>query len=329
MKRKLLTLLALALSANVFSAIDPNTVEVKFDGNTATVTMAENIKAYVAVASGTSSHVKLLQAESFAGVDATADNEDGEIIYVLSGTSSDGEFYLEGAFKCSVELNGLTLTNPSGPAINLQNGKRCSVTAKKGTTSTLVDGVNEDFNGCYHCKGHTKFKGKGVLNVTGNSKHAIYSKEYLEIKNLTLNITSSVKDAIHCKEYFLMESGTVTINSAGDDGIQVELANDPVTGIIADHEDENTGNFYMEGGTLTINNYADKAVKADGELKITGGKRVFNENDMLAHAGIADQWADAAAVSFYDLNGRRISQPQLRGIYIERRGDKTIKRIVR
>ena len=81
MKRKLLTLLALALSANVFSAIDPNTVEVKFDGNTATVTMAENIKAYVAVASGTSSHVKLLQAESFAGVDATADNEDGEIIY--------------------------------------------------------------------------------------------------------------------------------------------------------------------------------------------------------------------------------------------------------
>ena len=329
MKRKLLTLLALALSANVFSAIDPNTVEVNFDCNTATVTMAENIKAYVAVASGTSSHVKLLQAESFAGVDATADNEDGEIIYVLSGTSSDGEFYLEGAFKCSVELNGLTLTNPSGPAINLQNGKRCSVTAKKGTTSTLVDGVNEDFNGCYHCKGHTKFKGKGILNVSGNSRHAIYSKEYLEIKNLTLNITSSVKDAIHCKEYFLMESGTVTINSAGDDGIQVELANDPVTGIIADHEDENTGNFYMEGGTLTINNYADKAVKADGELKITGGKRVFNENDMLAHAGIADQWADAAAASFYDLNGRRISQPQLRGIYIERRGDKTIKRIVR
>ena len=329
MKRKLLTLLALVFSVGAFSAIDPNTVEVKFDGSSATVIVASNISAYVKVTSGTSSHVKLVQAESFAGVDANADNEDGEIIYVLSGTSTDGEFYMEGAFKCSVELNGLTLTNPNGPAINIQNGKRCSVTAKKGTTSTLVDGANGDFNGCYHSKGHTKFKGKGTLNVTGNSKHAVYSKEYIEIKNLTLNITGSVKDAIHCKEYFLMESGTVTINSAGEDGIQVELANDPVTGIIADHEDENTGNFYMEGGTLTINNYTGKAVKADGDIKLTGGKRNFDENDMQTQAGIDDMLTDDAAASFYDLNGRRIFQPQHRGIYIERRGSKTIKRIVK
>lgn len=329
MKRKLLTLLAVALSASAFSAIEPNTVEVRFNGNSATVTMASNISAYVTVSSGTSSHVKLVQAESFMGINPTVDNEDGEIIYVLSGTSADGEFYLEGAFKCQVELNGLTLTNPSGPAINIQNGKRCSVTAKKGTTSTLADGANKDFNGCYHSKGHTKFKGKGTLNVTGNSRHAVYSKEYIEIKNLTLNISSAVKDGIHCKEYFLMESGTVNINSASDDGIQVELANDPVTGIISGHEDENTGNFYMEGGTLTISSYTDKAVKADGELKMTGGKRNFNEDDMLPYAGIDDQWAVAAAASYYDLNGRRIVQPQRRGIYIERCGGKTVKRIVR
>ena len=329
MKRKLLTLLTLTLSANAFCAIDPNTVEVKFNGNTATVTMADNIKSYVTVASGTSSHVKLVQAESFLGIDATIDNEDGEIIYVLSGTSTDGEFYLEGAFKCTVELNGIELTNPSGPAINLQNGKRCSVSAKKGTTNTISDGANDNFNGCYHCKGHTKFKGKGTLNVTGNSAHAVYSKEYVEIKNLTLNITSAVKDGIHCKEYFLMESGTVNINTAGDDGIQVELANDPVTGVIAGHEDENTGNFYMTGGTLTISSYKGKTVKADGDIVITGGKRNYDENDMQSYAGIADQWADATAASFYDLNGRRINQPQLRGIYIERRGNKTIKRIVR
>lgn len=126
-----------------------------------------------------------------------------------------------------------------------------------------------------------------------------------------------------------MESGTVNINSAGEDGVQVELANDPETRIIADHEDENTGNFYMEGGTLTISSYTGKAVKADGELKITGGKRSFSDNDMQAYAGIADQWADADAVSYYDLNGLRISQPKLRGIYIERRGSKTFKRIMR
>jgi len=329
MKRKLLTLLGLALGISTVSAIDANTVEVKFNGNTATVTVASNISAYVKVSSGTSSHVKLVQAESFAGINPTVDNEDGEIIYVLSGTSSDGEFYLEGAFKCSVELNGLTLTNPAGPAINIQNGKRCSVTAKKGTTSTLEDGANDEFNGCYHSKGHTKFKGKGTLNVKGNAKHAIYSKEYIEIKNATLNITGSVKDAIHCKEYFLMESGTVNISSAGEDGIQVELANDPVTGITAEHEEENTGNFYMTGGTLTIANYGDKAVKADGDIQLTGGKREYNANDMEAYSSISDQWADAAPATFYDMNGLRISQPLRRGIYIERRGGKAVKRIVR
>lgn len=327
MKRKLLTLLATVACLNVAHAIDANTVEVKFNGSSATVTVASNISSYVTVSSGTSSHVKILQAESFAGVDATVDNEDGEIIYVLSGTSTDGQFYLEGAYKCTVELNGLTLTNPSGPAINIQNGKRVSVSAKKNTTNTLVDGANDDYNGCYHCKGHTKFKGKGTLNVTGNAKHAVYSKEYIEIKNLTLNITGAVKDGIHCKEYFLMESGTVTISSAGDDGLQVELANDPATSVTTDHEDENTGNFYMEGGTLTISNYAGKAVKTDGDIVNTGGKRNYSESDTQTYAGISDIQGSAVSVQYYDLNGRRISRPQ-HGICIERRGGKAVKRVI-
>lgn len=327
MRRKLLTLLALLVGFSTIKAIDANTVEVKFNGNTATVTMASNISSFVTVSSGTSSHVKLVQAESFTGINPTVDNEDGEIIYVLSGTSTDGEFYLEGAYKCSVELNGLTLTNPSGPAINIQNGKRTSVTAKKGTTSTLEDGANDAFNGCYHSKGHTKFKGKGTLNVKGNSKHAVYSKEYIEIKNLTLNISGSVKDAIHCKEYFLMESGTVTVTSAGEDGIQVELASDPVTAITAGHEDENTGNFYMTGGTLNISGYTGIAVKADGDIKVTGGKRNFSDDDMQAYAGISEQWADDSGASFYDLNGRRVNLPR-RGIYVVRSGGKTMKKIL-
>ena len=183
-------------------AVADNTVEVVYNGTTATVNVASNISQYVTVSSGTSSHVVIKQAENFAGVDATADNEDGEIIYTLSGKSDDGEFYLEGSFKASLELSGLTLTNPNGPAINIQDGKRISVSVQKGTTSTLTDGANEKYNGSFHCKGHTKFKGKGTLNVVGNSKHAIYSKEYMEVKNCTINVTAAVKDAIHCKEIF-------------------------------------------------------------------------------------------------------------------------------
>lgn len=319
MKRTLLSLILATVGSA--SAISSNTVEIVYNGTTATVTVDSNISKYVTVSSGTSSHVVITQSTDFAGVNKTPANTDGEITYSLSGTSTNGSFYLEGSYKCIVQLNGVTLTNPSGPAINIQNGKRIEVSAKSGTTSTLTDGTNETYNGCFHCKGHTKLKGKGTLNVAGNSKHAIYSKEYCEVKNLTLNVTSAVKDGIHCKEYFLMESGTVTINGVGDDGIQVEQdANSPITGSTPKHEDENSGNFYMEGGTLTISNYKGKAIVADGSITYTNNSTLnFDTSDTKILAGIEDLQAHPARIvnGIYDLQGRRLNAvPQRRSVYI-------------
>ena len=329
MKKHLLTLFALMTAGLTALAVSNNTVEIVYNGQTATVTVASNISSYVTVQSGTSSHVKIVQAESFAGVNPTTSNSDGEIIYVLSGTSADGEFYLEGSFKCTVNLNGITLTNPSGPAINIQNGKRVEVSAKSGTTNTLKDGANEEYNGCYHCKGHTKFKGKGTLNVVGNSKHAIYSKEYIEVKNLTINVTGAVKDGIHCKEYFLMESGTVKISGVQEDGVQVEWANAPVTGITTDHEDENTGNFYMTGGTLTISGYSGKAIKADGTITYNGGTRNFDTSDTVINADISEMTVGSAQPQYYTLSGTAVSMPQSGAVYIVRQGSRTYKTIVK
>lgn len=329
MKQILFSVFTFLASVNTALAINNNTVEVKFNGTTATVTVANNISSYITNQSS-GSHVKLVQSENFLGINRTPDNEDGEIIYVLSGTSTNGEFYLEGSFKCTVELNGLTLTNPSGPAINIQNGKRVSVSVKSGTTNTLTDGANDTYNGCFHCKGHTKFKGKGTLNVLGKSKHAVYSKEYIELKNLTLNITAAPKDGIHCKEYFLMESGTVKISGAQDDGIQVELSGDPQTGITAGHDEENTGNFYMLNGTLTISDYGGKAIKTDGTITYSGGKQNFTTSDTEIYAGIETLDADSLSDgSVYDLLGHKLSADncQKGGIYIVRKGGKIMKMI--
>ena len=323
-----LGMMVAAPSSSKANTVEDNTVEIVYSGNSAQVTIADNISSYVTVGSGTSSHVVLTQAENFAGVDANADNEDGEIIYILSGTSTDGEFYMEGAFKCTVELNGITLTNPQGPAINIQNGKRVAVSAQKGTTNTLTDGANDTYNGCFHCKGHTKFKGKGTLTVVGNSKHAIYSKEYMEVKNITINVTAAQKDAIHCKEYFLMESGSINITAAGDDGIQVEQdSKSAITGQTTSHDDENSGNFYQTGGSITISGYAGKAVKADGDISLKGGTRNFTTADTEATAAIAGISAERpSATTVYDLQGRRVSSLG-KGLYIFRNGNKTVKAI--
>ena len=319
--RKLLTSIFACLAGTLtMSAIEDNTVEVIFNGTSATVNIANNISSYVTNQSGSSSHVKLMQSESFSGINASADNEDGEIIYVLSGSTSNGEFYLEGAFKCTVELSGVSITNPSGPAINVQNGKRVSVSIKKSTTNTLTDGANEDYNGAFHSKGHTKFKGKGTLNVVGNSKHGIYSKEYLEIKNCNINITKAVKDGIHCKEYFFMESGNVSISGAGDDGIQVELSGNASTGVMPQHEEEDSGNFYMANGTLTISDYEGKAIVADGTITYSGGTQNFDTSDTKILAGIEDIQASKPSRiqdGIYDLQGRKLqAAPQHRCIYI-------------
>lgn len=319
--RKLLTSIFACLAGTLtMSAIEDNTVEVIFNGTSATVNIANNISSYVTNQSGSSSHVKLVQSDSFSGINASADNEDGEIIYVLSGSTTNGEFYLEGAFKCTVELNGVAITNPSGPAINVQNGKRVSVSIKKSTTNTLTDGANEDYNGAFHSKGHTKFKGKGTLNVVGNSKHGIYSKEYLEIKNCNINITKAVKDGIHCKEYFFMESGNVSISGAGDDGIQVELSGNASTGVMPQHEEEDSGNFYMANGTLTISDYEGKAIVADGTITYSGGSQNFDTSDTKILAGIEDIQASKPSRiqdGIYDLQGRKLqAAPQHRCIYI-------------
>lgn len=323
MRKYLLVIAALVTGINTAPAIEDNTVEVVYNGNTATVTVATNIGDYVTVSSGTDSHVKLVQSTTWSG------NTNGEITYVLSGSSTDGEFYLEGSYKCSVDFNGLTLNNPDGPAVNIQNGKRIKISAKSETVNTLSDGTNEDYNGCLHCKGHAEFKGKGTLNVTGNSKHGIYCKEYMQLKNLTLNVTGAIKDGIHCKEYFLMESGTLNISNVLDDGIQVELSGLTSTGVKTDHEDEDTGNFYMLDGSLVIKNYAGEPVKADGDIDYSGGTHTFVVEDAIETARLALD--EDGLKQVYDLNGRLMpcgsSLPK--GLYVEKNGSKTVKRIVR
>lgn len=324
MKKLLLSILVLTTGIGTANAIDNNTVNIIYNGTRATVTIAANINQYITVSSGTSSHVVIVQDPAFAGINADEDNPDGEIIYNLSGTSSDGEFHLTGTYKCMIELNGLTLTNPDGPALNIQNGKRIEMSAQKGTTNTLTDGANEQYNGCIHCKGHLKLKGKGTLNITGNSKHAIYSKEYLKVKNLTLNVNSAVKDGLHCKEFFLMESGTITINNTQEDGIQVELSGLTPTGITTDHEDEDTGNFYMEAGTLTISNCSGNNIKADGIITYTGGTQNFDKNNTAINAGIENITVNGTISNTYDLQGRATNSRQ-KGLYIVRQDDKAKK----
>lgn len=236
------------------NAIADNNVFVSFDGNEASVKIAGNIAQYI-TATVNGAHVTFVQGDVPA-----------EVEYTLDGSSDDGEFRLDGEYKATINLNGLTLTNPQGPALNIKNGKRIDVSVKKGTTNTLTDGAGGDWKGALYCKGHLEFKGKGVLNVYGNTAHGIWSKEYVEMKNCTINVLKAVKDGINCNQYFLMESGSLNISDVGDDGIQVSFKTDDDDNIEVD--EENTGLLTVTGGTLNVTTSAlgSKGLKSEGGM---------------------------------------------------------------
>ena len=242
------------------SSVTDNTVSVSYSTATATVTVAGNVAQYV-TPTVAGAHVSIVQSAE------VSDDVCGEITYTLAGSSTDGEFSMEGSYKASLELNGLTLTNPSGAPLNIQNGKRIDLSVKKGTENTLTDAASGDWKGCIVCKGHLELKGKGTLNVYGNTAHAIYAKEYVEMKNCTVNVLSAVKDGINCNQYFLMESGSLTVSGVADDGVQVSYKDD------TDREAEDTGSLTIAGGTVNIavTGTATKGLKAEGDLTVTDG----------------------------------------------------------
>ena len=252
-----------------------NNVLVKYNNTVADVYVAGNIANHI-TAQVTGARVAVMQDADVAT----------EYTYTLQGTSSSGCFYHAGAYKMTLALNGVNLTNPDSAAINIQNSKRIAVQLVDGTTNTLADGANNTKKAAFLVKGHAEFAKGGSLTITGNKKHALACNEYMEVKKTvgTITITSAVADAINVSQYFQMNGGTINIQSCGDDGIQVDAED------TANPEED--GHVLINGGTLTINGSAagTKCIKAEGNVDIQGGTLT------LKHTGIPVWDADKSKI---------------------------------
>ncbi|MBP3227184.1 MAG: carbohydrate-binding domain-containing protein [Bacteroidaceae bacterium] len=247
------------------TAVTDNTVSVVYSGTSAKVYVAGNVAQYVE----TTVSGAFVSIEQSLLLDASV----GEITYALSGTSTDGQFVMDGEYKATVELNGLTLTNASGgPAVHIKDGKRINLTISG--TNTLCDAAGGTQKAALHIKGHTEVKGDGTLTVTGLTGHAIKGNEYFLLKKSftgSIVVNGAVGDGMHIGQYYEQRGGTVTISGTGDDGLQVELDTDD-NGNVEDDED-NTGLLTVTAGTLTVTTATDaaKGLKSDGNIEIQGG----------------------------------------------------------
>ncbi|MBO5865029.1 MAG: carbohydrate-binding domain-containing protein [Bacteroidaceae bacterium] len=158
-------------------------------------------------------------------------------IFQVKGTCSNGSLKIYSSKKFRMLLNNLTLTNPTGPAINIQGGKRAYLSIYDGTTNTLCDGATynapvigsngeeEDQKGTLFSEGELLIdgykNGTGTLNVTSLGGHAICSDDYIIVRGGNINILSAAKDGFRTKDKFIIGrteaySPNVTINATSN-----------------------------------------------------------------------------------------------------------------
>ncbi len=185
-----------------------------------------------------------------------------EINYLLSGTVSEGAFKIYSDQKIGLIFNGVDIRNSKGAAVNIQSGKKISVTLTDKTSNRLVDGgtyamiTGEDMKATLFSEGQLIFDGAGSLLVYGNHKHAVCSDDYIQINNGSLTVNNAVKDGFHCNEYFLMEGGSLTVIDAKSDGVECEK-----------------GYVTVNGGTINVSNSGQggKGLKSAGNTTLAGG----------------------------------------------------------
>lgn len=246
-----------------------STVYIKWTASGATVEVAEALSDQITY-------------EVNAGnVTLTNANVTDEFQFVLSGSSDDGSFTYNGEYKATFQLEGLSLTSTTGGAVDIQCGKRIKLILAEGTTNALADASSGEQKAAFNCQGHLEVSGSGTLDIAGNARHALRTKEYLQLKSSTgaINITTAAADGIHCGEFFQMNGGALTLSGIDADGIQVETD--------AASEEELNGQFIMNGGSIVLTMTAQdtKGIRLDAidtipdivpHMQILGGTITVN-----------------------------------------------------
>ncbi|MBO4523258.1 MAG: carbohydrate-binding domain-containing protein [Ruminococcus sp.] len=137
------------------------------------------------------------------------------------GTVGDGQICVNTATeeKVTVILDNVNISNSNGPAIFINEAKRCTIKSREGTVNYLSDGGKDKQNNAVIFSNDTvRLKGNGELNITANNAHGISSDDDIIIDNGTYNI-NSVKSGLIAHDDITINDGRLIING-GTNGIK-------------------------------------------------------------------------------------------------------------
>lgn len=249
-----------------------------------------------------------------AHVVITSTLTDLELTYILSGVTANGSVKMYGEKKFSLVLNGVSIHNPTGAAINNQCTKKMVVTLVDKTNNRLIDGAQytykegEDMKATLFSEGNLELNGTGSLEIAGKNKHALCVDGALLISQGAIRITDAVSDGIHANDEITVSGGTVTVNAVGD-GLESESKTKPTrfsggTVQVTTTGEKGSGikskfnvDISTEGSvSVTVKGEAAKGIKTTGDFIMTQGELVLvasgiaiwdtEELDMSTAAGV-------------------------------------------
>lgn len=185
----------------------------------------------------------------------------------LSGSTADGSLLVYSWKKMGVELNGVNINNPQGPAINNQCSKAFYVTSVSGTVNVLSDGTayssapvtasgdTIDQKATLFSEGQIYFGGTGTLTVNGNAKNGIASDDYIVFEGgvVNVNVAATGSNGVKVNDGMEIQGGTLTIDVKADGARGIK----------------NDSYMSITGGTTTITTLGDCLIETSGGMRDT------------------------------------------------------------
>lgn len=254
----------------------------------------------------------------------------GKIKYVLSGTYTGTVFIKNKNAEAALVLNNVNITsdNGAGPVLRFSSQQRTFIVSPAGTENTLTDTrvlnqsntMYDDKKGSVYSKGALIFTGETSSSAGGNIsiinkgyKHAVYSKDYVRIANLSLNVSvNGVKgrDCIRALNAVIIDNGNISLTGKGT------LEDDESVGIKVEGEDADEDDLTVEytagagfviinGGKLTINTVA-KGITAhwkSSESVISNANYTATANESLLYSTFLNETSATTPNPYVEING--------------------------
>ncbi len=184
-----------------------------------------------------------------------------DVVFALSGASTNGSFYMEQLKRTTLLFDNLTLHNNSKAVVAMSGNK--GVTIELKGVNTLTDAptrlgadltTGDTTNAAIYVNDNLTFQGSGSLSVQGGYKHGVFVKDDMTVNGGVI-VSAAQKAGFRVKDNFYLLNGSVVANSEAGSSIDV---NDSI---------------FVRGGALGATVVADdeKAITCDGGYLQSGG----------------------------------------------------------